>query len=204
MTEAARLEASRAPVDDEARALLGCGPEPEVNLDGSPRRQEDARRAHSFLCVSRTRARRSRAGVVGLNGGPTAAWASPGLLGPRRMEAKRRVEALSEPLERQGEVRSLSGSLWRLGPSTDEVTSRFEDILHRGKPGLRRRERVVPLQPAHCAAEEEGVMGELRAPVNQRRGRWNRPEDARAELRLEAERATLETTIPRRGRRPLT
>ncbi len=54
---------------DELVHYSGCGPQPDANLDGSPRRQEHARRAHSFLCVFRARARRSRSHVVVLDGG---------------------------------------------------------------------------------------------------------------------------------------
>jgi hypothetical protein len=54
-----------------------------------------------------------------LNGRPVIASDPRPLLGPRRMEAKSRVQASSDPVKGQGEDRSLSGSLRRLGPSTD-------------------------------------------------------------------------------------
>lgn len=40
---------------DEFVHHRGLGPQPKTNLDGSPRRQMRARRAHSFLCVFQAR-----------------------------------------------------------------------------------------------------------------------------------------------------
>jgi hypothetical protein len=43
---------------DEFVLFSGTGPQPQKNLDGSPRRQVHSRRAHSFLCVFRKPRRR--------------------------------------------------------------------------------------------------------------------------------------------------
>jgi SAM-dependent methyltransferase len=63
---------------DELVHYSGCGPQPELNLDGSPRGQEHARRVHSFLCVFRARTRRSRGQMVVVDGGAVQAGVVPG------------------------------------------------------------------------------------------------------------------------------
>lgn len=49
---------------DEFVHHSGTGPQPTVNLDGSPRKQWHARRAHSYLCIFQAPARRAAALLI--------------------------------------------------------------------------------------------------------------------------------------------